>query len=120
MFKLRYACPIIVSLSTLALATAILFVSATAFEVDHLIFGYLVPISFIAFRYGSASGMLASLFSAFAAAFFLYPPDLSLAVSNPLHIGELAVFCLLAMATSQIVGRLRQNPRDDKGEMATS
>jgi K+-sensing histidine kinase KdpD len=120
MFVWRRVGPVIASFITLALVTAVLVLSATVFAVDHLIFGYLVPISFIAIRYGSASGMLASLVSAFAAAFLLYPPILAITIANPLHLGELTFFCLLAMATSQIVGRLGHDQRDHKRNMVTS
>ena len=111
---LRWLIPVSASLGSVALATAAL----RAFEVmvapDHLIFGYLVPVSFIAIRFGSVPAMLTSIVSIIGAAIFLYPPYFAIYVANPLHIAELVFFCLLALAASQIVGKLGEDGRRQK------
>jgi K+-sensing histidine kinase KdpD len=107
----RWLIPVSASLVSVAIATAVL----SAFEVvvapDHLIFGYLVPVSFIAIRFGNLPAMLTSIVSVIGAAVFLYPPYFAIYVANPLHIAELVFFCLLALAASQIVGKLGEDGR---------
>jgi len=107
----RWLVPVSASLLSVAAATAIL----SAFEIvvapDHLIFGYMVPVSFIAIRYGNLPAMLTSIISVVGAAIFLYPPYFAIYVANPLHVAELVFFCLLALAASQIVGKLGEDGR---------
>ena len=110
----RWLVPVSASLLSVAAATAIL----SAFEIvvapDHMIFGYMVPVSFIAIRYGNLPAMLTSIVSVVGAAIFLYPPYFAIYVANPLHIAELVFFCLLALAASQIVGKLGEDGRRQK------
>jgi K+-sensing histidine kinase KdpD len=110
----RWLIPVSASLLSVAATTALL----SAFEIivapDHLIFGYMVPVSFITIRFGNMPAMLTSIVSVVGAAVFLYPPYFAIYVANPLHIAELVFFCLLALAASQIVGKLGEDGRRQK------
>jgi hypothetical protein len=48
------------------------------------------------------------------AAFFLYPPDFSIYIADPLQIAELTFFSLLVLATSQFVGGFADDERSRK------
>jgi K+-sensing histidine kinase KdpD len=100
--------PITVSLLVIAATTLILWPLQGRVNHQHLIFLYLVPTSWIAIRYGSLSAMCVIIASSIAAAYFLYPPRLSLAVEDPLDLLELALFCLLALLAQPGGVRLRQ------------
>ncbi len=107
----RWAGPVAVSFGAVALSTAVLLGLYLASAPEHLIFGYLVPISFIALRYGSVPAVLTVIASTFCAAFFLYPPDFDIRIAQPLHMAELAFFLLLALASSQFIGGLADDDR---------
>src|SRR5262245_54755495 len=107
----RWLVPVSASLLSVAAATAILSVFEIVVAPDHLIFGYMVPVSFIAIRYGNLPAMLTSIISVVGAAIFLYPPYFAIYVANPLHVAELVFFCLLAPAPSQIVAQPREDGR---------
>src|SRR5262244_1537342 len=116
----RWLVPVSASLLSVAAATAIL----SAFEIvvapDHLIFGYMVPVSFIAIRFGNLPAMFTSIISVIGAAIFLYPPYFAIYVANPLHVAELVFFGLLALAASQIVGKLGEDGRRERARPAMS
>jgi len=102
------------SLISVALATGVLKTFEIIVAPDHLIFGYLVPVSFIAIRFGNLPAMLTSIVSVIGAAIFLYPPYFAIYVANPLHVAELVFFSLLALAASQIVGKLGEDGQRQK------
>src|SRR5262245_36936760 len=110
----RWLIPVSASLVSVALATLALRLFEVVVAPDHMIFGYMVPVSFIAIRYGSVPAMLTSMISIVGAAIFLYPPYFAIYVANPLHVAELVFFCLLALAASQIVGKLGEDERRRK------
>ena len=95
--------PIAVSLLLVGATTLVLWQIDVRLNLDHLIFIYFVPTAWIAIRYGSIPAMGATIACTLAAAYFLYPPDLSFAVSSPLDLRELALVCLLALLASQVV-----------------
>jgi K+-sensing histidine kinase KdpD len=109
---------LVLSLSAAAAAmlliTFVLFAVQTAFQQQHLIFAYLVPLAFIAIRHGSLPALAAAFASALCAAYFLYPPDFSFSITEPLHIAELGFFCALALAICQFVGGLADDERTRK------
>jgi len=116
----RWLIPVSAALLSVAITTAVL----SAFEIvvapDHMIFGYMVPVSFIAIRYGNLPAMLTSIVSVVGAAIFLYPPYFAIYVANPLHVAELVFFGLLALAASQIVGKLGEDGRRERARPAMS
>ena len=102
-FRRRWITPITVSAVLLLLTTAFVWKIDVPLQQDHLIFIYLVPTALIAIRYGNISAMCVAIVSTFAAAYFLYAPRFSFAVSSPLDILELIFFSLLALLASQVV-----------------
>jgi K+-sensing histidine kinase KdpD len=100
------AATLLVALTTLVMLPVYLVTHA-----DHLGFAYLIPTTLIAVRYGSGPALLAIAASDFCAAYFLYPPDYSIYISDPLQVAELSFFSLLALATSQFVGGLADDER---------
>ncbi len=93
------------------ITTAILLAMYLAFQSEHLIFGYLIPITVVAVRYGSIPAILTVIVSDFCAAYFLYPPDYSIYISDPLQVAELTFFSLLVIAASQFMGGFADEDR---------
>src|SRR5438045_8391296 len=110
-FRLRRFSPVMTAVAAVALTTAILSTIQIELKPQHLIIGYIIPTTFVALRYGSLPAILTSIASGCCAAFFLYPPEFSFAITNPLHIAELSFFFLLALATSRFVGGLTDDER---------
>ncbi|WP_245311547.1 DUF4118 domain-containing protein [Bradyrhizobium pachyrhizi] len=69
---------------------------------------YLIPVIFAATRWGVWSGTLASLMAITAADFFFFTPLYSLRVDNPQEAIDLLVFLVVALASSNLASRLRQ------------
>ena len=105
-FSRRNALSAAASIAVVAVSTAVIRIIDAAFEPQHLIFGYLIPTTFIAFRFGSVPAMLTAMASSICAAFILYPPKFSIYISNPLHVAELMFFFVLSIATTQFISVL--------------
>jgi K+-sensing histidine kinase KdpD len=110
-FSLRRAAPALASILAVALATAVIRLVDARFQPQHLVFAYLVPTTFIAFRYGSVPAKFTAMAGAVCAGFFLYPPKLSLYIAKPLHVAELMFFVVLAVATTQFIAVLADEKR---------
>lgn len=85
-----------------------------AWQSEHLIFGYLIPITYVAVRYGSVPAIVTAIVSDLCAAFFLYPPDFSLYIADPLQIAELSFFSILVVAASRFLGGFADDARLQK------
>ncbi|HEY6257317.1 MAG TPA: DUF4118 domain-containing protein [Xanthobacteraceae bacterium] len=110
----RWVAPVLVASALVALTTAILLGVYLVVQPEHLIFGYLVPITFVAVRYGSVPAIVTTIASDLCAAYFLYPPDFSLYIADPLQVAELSFFSLLVLATSQFIGGFADDKRLQK------
>jgi K+-sensing histidine kinase KdpD len=108
---LHRAAPIVMPLALLAATTGILYVLDIFLDPEHLIFGYLVPTTLIAVAYGSTAAMVTSVAGVLLAAYFLYDPEFSFYVSQPLHVAELVFFTLLALSASQVVAKITDTRR---------
>jgi K+-sensing histidine kinase KdpD len=104
--SLEFAAPIAGSLGAVTLTTAILLILDARLDAEHLVIGYLVPITLIAIQYGSTVALLTSAVSSVAAAYFLFPPKFSIFIASPLHVAELGFFMLLAVIASKITALL--------------
>jgi len=91
-----------VGLTTLLLV-AVLQNSALKFE--PIIF--LIPVVICAIRWGLASALVCVAASAAVADFFFLPPVYSFAISDPNQIVELALFLFVAIVTSNLAARLK-------------
>jgi two-component system sensor histidine kinase KdpD len=107
----RWVGPVLVATVLVAITTGILLAMYLWWQAGHLIFGYLIPITFVAVRYGSAPAIVTAIASDLCAAYFLYPPDFSLYISDPLQIAELSFFSVLVVATSQFIGGFADDER---------
>jgi two-component system, OmpR family, sensor histidine kinase KdpD len=103
--------PVLVAAALVALTTGILLAIYLAWQSEHLIFGYLIPIMFVAVRYGSMPAIFATIMSDLCAAYFLYPPDFSIYIADPLQVAELSFFSLWVLATSRFVGGFADDDR---------
>jgi K+-sensing histidine kinase KdpD len=106
--------PGLTATALIAVTTAILLAVYLASQQEHLIFGYFIPTAFVAVRYGSTPAIITAVACDLCAAYFLYPPDFSFAISDPLQVAELSFFSLLALATCQFVGGFADDERSRK------
>ena len=65
---------------------------------------YLLPTIFIAVFFGSTLAVAASFGSGLAAAYFIYPPQVSIWIHDTNHVAELGFILLLAITASKAVG----------------
>jgi K+-sensing histidine kinase KdpD len=107
----RWVGPVLVAAALVTLTTSILLAMYLAWQAEHLIFGYLMPITFVAVRYGSAPAIVTTVVSDLCAAYFLYPPDFSIYIADPLQVAELSFFSVLVLATSQFIGGFADDER---------
>jgi two-component system sensor histidine kinase KdpD len=110
----RWVGPVLVAGALVALTTGILLSVYLALQPQHLIFGYLIPITFVAVRYGSGPAIMTAIASDIGAAYFLYPPDFSIYIADPLQMAELSFFSLLVLAISQFIGGFADDERTRK------
>jgi K+-sensing histidine kinase KdpD len=110
-FCKRWMGPFMIAGTMVAATTGLLLAVYLATQSGHLIFGYLVPITFVAVRYGSWPAIITAVVSDLCAAYYLYPPDYSIYISDPLQIAELTFFSLLVLATCQFIGGFADDER---------
>lgn len=107
----HWATPVLVASALVALTTAVLLALYLVLQPEHLVFGYLIPIMAVAARYGSLPAIATAVASDICAAYFLYPPDFSIYVTDPLQVAELIFFAVLVLPVSQFVGGLADDER---------
>jgi two-component system sensor histidine kinase KdpD len=107
----RWVWPGLTATALVVLTTSILLAIYLASQSEHLIFGYFIPLIFVAVRYGSVPAIITAVACDLCAAYFLYPPDFSFAISDPLQVAEIGFFSLLALAASQFIGGLADDER---------
>ncbi|WP_152648152.1 DUF4118 domain-containing protein [Bradyrhizobium elkanii] len=100
--------PLLWSVGSIAIITAILFVLDEPIAANLVPIAYLIPVIFAATKWGIWSGTLASLIAIAAADFFFFTPLYSLRVDNPQEAIDLLVFLVVALASSNLASRLRQ------------
>lgn len=100
--------PLLWSVGSIAVITAILFVLDEPIAANLVPIAYLIPVIFAATRWGIWSGTLAALTAIAAADFFFFTPLYSLRVDNPQEAIDLLVFLVVALASSNLASRLRQ------------
>jgi hypothetical protein len=93
------------SVGIIAVTTVLLYAIEDVAAPPHLIFAYMLPMLFIAGRYGNIAAAIASLASDLGATYALYAPKLSLYIASSDDIRELALYTLLVLAATQLVGR---------------
>ena len=112
MRKARRTVRIAVSLGIVGLATGVLaYLKLTTAGLHHPIFIYLPLIALLAFALGSAAALSGAAVAIAAAAYFLYDPSNSFAVSNMLEVGDLLWFALLAVIVVKCTRMLRRSSK---------
>jgi hypothetical protein len=71
---------------------------------EDLALAYLLPTIFIAVFFGSTLAVATSFVSGLAAAYLIYPPQVSIWIDDPNHVAELGFILLLAITASKAVG----------------
>jgi K+-sensing histidine kinase KdpD len=99
-----------IGVSAVGLMTAALLVIGRHFThpqiVEHLAFGYMLPIAAVAMLFGGAAGTVATAVSNLAASFFLFPPKFAFWIDNPFQLGELFWLAVLGYVASRAAGGL--------------
>ncbi len=103
--------PGLIAAGLVTFTTAVLLAVFLIWRGEHLIFGYLIPITLVAVRYGSVPAILTLVASDLCAAYFLYPPDFSIYIADPLQVAELSFFSLLVLAIGQFIGGFADDDR---------
>jgi K+-sensing histidine kinase KdpD len=68
---------------------------------------YMLPVVVAATQWGIGAGIVAAVAGAAAADFFFYPPLYTLWVRDPQNVVDLALFLLIALVTSNLAARLK-------------
>jgi K+-sensing histidine kinase KdpD len=101
------AIPVAISLTVIAVITAILwYLQLTTFSVRDPVFFYVLPITVVAIVYGRGPALLGVCAAFICADYFLYEPLYSLNIASRGEFGDLACFSLLALIGVKCVGEL--------------
>jgi len=92
-------------LKVTALVSMALFAVDIITDIPHYIFAYLVPISYVAIKFGRMPALIATAVSGLCAAYFLYDPLLSLDIEENLSTVEVVSFCVGALMIIQLLGK---------------
>jgi 8-amino-7-oxononanoate synthase len=93
------------SLNLVALATACLIAVDVHYDIPYLVFGYLLPILFVARKFGSMPALISTATSIACSAFFLFEPVFSLYVQDPKDVAELVIFAIIAAFISFVFAK---------------
>jgi K+-sensing histidine kinase KdpD len=86
-----------------------------------LALAFLLPTIFIAVFFGSTLAVASSFASGLAAAYVIYPPQLSIWIHDPTQVAELGFIVLLAITASKAVGVITDGkPLGSSGARAAS
>ncbi|SED21317.1 DUF4118 domain-containing protein [Bradyrhizobium erythrophlei] len=96
------------SVGSIGIVTAVLLAVDEPIAANLVPIACLIPIIYAATRWGVWSGTLASLTAIAAADFFFFAPLYSLRVDNPQEAIDLLVFLVVALVSSNLASRLRQ------------
>jgi K+-sensing histidine kinase KdpD len=100
--------PWLTSLAGVALVTAPLLLLDHKVAANLVPIAYLVPVIFVATRWGIWPAALASIASMAAADFFFFEPLYSFEVEDPNEVIDLLLFLVVALVSSNLASRLRQ------------
>lgn len=99
------------SAAIIGLVTLVLKSFASGLQVQLIALLYLLPVLVCTLFWGLTSGILAGLLSFLAFNFYFIPPYLTLAVHQSQDVITLAVFLIVAVVVSQLIGQARQAER---------
>src|SRR6202045_4712606 len=103
----RDVLPLLMSLLGVGLVTAPLLLLDEAVAANLVPIAYLIPVIVAATRWGIWPATLASITSMAAADFFFFPPIYSFRVEDPQEAIDLLLFLVVALVSSNLASRLR-------------
>ena len=96
---------LVAAFATVGISTVALLAADPYFDKPHLIFAYILPILFVAIKFGRVSALTAVVASGICAAFFLIAPKYSLYIGSTQDLVEWLGFCAIALPMSQFVAK---------------
>jgi K+-sensing histidine kinase KdpD len=100
--------PLLMSLVGVGLVTAVLLPLDKAVAANLVPIAYLIPVIVAATRWGIWPATMTSIAGMAAADFFFFPPVYSFRVDDPQEVIDLLVFLVVALVSSNLASRLRQ------------
>jgi K+-sensing histidine kinase KdpD len=100
--------PLLLSFLSVGLITALLLLLEQDLAANLVPVAYLIPVIFAATRWGIWPATLASIAAMAEADFFFFPPIYSFRVEDPQEVIDLLLFLLVALVSSNLASRLRQ------------
>jgi K+-sensing histidine kinase KdpD len=100
--------PLLLSLASVGLVTAVLVFLDQHVAVNLVPIAYLIPVIIAATQWGIWPATLASIASMAAADFFFFPPIFSFQVEDPQEVVDLLLFLVVALVSSNLASRLRR------------
>lgn len=98
---------VVFPLACVALTTGLIALALKYTTIEFDLIVYLIPVVIAAIRWGRAPAIVAVFASAIAADFLFIPPVYSLVISDPNQILRMALFMFVALVTSHLAARLR-------------
>ena len=93
------------SLKVAGLVTAALVAVNVVTDIPHFVFAYLLPIAYVAIKFGRLPAMIATAVSGLYATYFLYDPLLTFYIDEGPDRVELASFCIGAFMIIQLLSK---------------
>jgi K+-sensing histidine kinase KdpD len=107
-FVLGNATEIVATLALVWLASVALVVVNYFVQLNLVALIYMLPVVIAATQWGAVAGIIAAVAGAAAADFFFYPPIYTFWIGDPQSIGDLVLFLLVALVTSNLASRVRR------------
>jgi K+-sensing histidine kinase KdpD len=98
---------VLLPLLSVGLMTLALLASGQYVAIKFELIVYLIPVVIAAVRWGLLSAIVSALAAAAVSDFFFLPPVYSFAINDPNQIVDLALFLFVALVTSNLAARLR-------------
>lgn len=97
----------ILAIGLIAVITAVFITLRDGLDITLIALLYLIPLGFITVLWGLGPGITSALILFLAFNYFFIPPYYTLAVHRPTDVVILAVFLIVAVVISQLVGRMQ-------------
>jgi two-component system, OmpR family, sensor histidine kinase KdpD len=94
--------PVVSALGLVALTTIAIYFLVALCGLKHGAIIYLIPVTFVATRWGLAPALVAAVAGSLAAEYFFYEPTFSFAVSDPQEVVDLLLYVVVAVVTSPL------------------
>jgi two-component system, OmpR family, sensor histidine kinase KdpD len=94
--------PVVNSLTLVAATTIVIYGLIAVFGLKHGAIIYLIPVTFVATRWGLVPALVAAVAGSLAAEYFFYEPTFSFTVTDPQEIVDLILYIVVAVVTSPL------------------